>query len=1137
MRTGGDDRTGPNAPRRAAWVRARRGFADGGRETAEPRMRAADQRRAAEEAVAIGAAVVDVAAAPAAPGAGAPNWVPVGPSCTSRDTSRGHVAISGRVKDLAVGPEGNRAYIAAADGGVWRYSRDPAVPGSDRWEPLGDFTTSPVVRDDSNALACGSLHVAFGAAADGGEDKIMVGTGESVPVVNVFEDYSYHGIGIRVSDDGGATWTIEANGQLGGQGIYALFPDPNGGGVVWAAASNGLYRRDGGAPGSNWVAATADGLPAGRPVHFTDVVIGTFAGARAVFGAVWRQRVYRLDGEGTAAARWVAVPGMSRLTSRGRMCLAVAPTDASVVYVVDQQARMYRLHNDRFSRLQTAPRKNALLPGDQGNYDLGLSVSPGDENTIFVTGDFSDNPRDSSGELSLWRSTLTFGGGRWRFGVANNNNNRARAHRDPTWKGTHLPPDGHRIRFGRTAAGDLDPDQVWVGCDGGVYRSADGGDLFDPVNTGLATLQPSYFDHHPTRGHEILVGFQDNALGYGFGDQAFREAFASGDGGGVAFDPGNPQRLIGQGSGDNAWVSTSGPGGPWRYATNSIPANTIPFYTDITPSPAAPGAGPLAGLPTTLILPGFNRIHISRDWGNRWFAMSGSATSVRPVTSLVFAAFDRFYLSDTRRVYRYDGTVVGAGANRRLRWTRNRLPGDVPRGPSPGPGQPRPRRRPITDLTVNPGATAADDEIFVTLGGPGPTPDPVLRYDPAGWQPAGLSPSYTVAAMCVTVDTSTGNDLYVGTDTGVWHGRRPNRISPFAWSLFSDGLPEVTVLDVKIHQPSRLLRAGLHGRGLWEISLTSPDRDPGVYLKASPSDDGRRRPGTVQAAVAAPNRDPLAAFDASPDIRVRRGIWATNPGPTFVAPVLRRRTPPMPANGQSTADIIRRWQRFLARRGITIAETGVYDRQSRDATREFQRRVGLVADGQVGERTWAAGVTNPALAGRVDFRQLVADVREDIDQATGIMLADAAGPNDVLAQVAMRGHHHGQLPGAVTGFLLVTDASAAPLPDLPGDWSARVRLGDTTDWVAGSAWRFGDPANPATTNAGPMTNREPQVLRWTVDFGAIGFNVGDELLLVTAVTCAEEPLIGGSQRIDQTILAEPGVVCRRVRLVTSPNIP
>jgi len=67
----------------------------------------------------------------------------------------------------------------------------------------------------------------------------------------------------------------------------------------------------------------------------------------------------------------------------------------------------------------------------------------------------------------------------------------------------------------------------------------------------------------------------------------------------------------------------------------------------------------------------------------------------------------------------------------------------------------------------------------------------------------------------MAVDPKNPNNVYVGADIGVWHSSDKGG----NWTPLSNGLPEAPVFDLQIHPTKRLLRASLHGRGLYELPL------------------------------------------------------------------------------------------------------------------------------------------------------------------------------------------------------------------------------------------------------------------------------------------------------------------------------
>lgn len=74
--------------------------------------------------------------------------------------------------------------------------------------------------------------------------------------------------------------------------------------------------------------------------------------------------------------------------------------------------------------------------------------------------------------------------------------------------------------------------------------------------------------------------------------------------------------------------------------------------------------------------------------------------------------------------------------------------------------------------------------------------------------------------------------------------------------------------------------------------------------------------------------------------------------PTFPGPVLKH--PPL-----LKTNCARRWQQRMRERGWILDVDGYYGPESAGVCRKFQRDKGLVVDGQVGPKTWAAAWTAP----------------------------------------------------------------------------------------------------------------------------------------------------------------------------------
>jgi len=65
------------------------------------------------------------------------------------------------------------------------------------------------------------------------------------------------------------------------------------------------------------------------------------------------------------------------------------------------------------------------------------------------------------------------------------------------------------------------------------------------------------------------------------------------------------------------------------------------------------------------------------------------------------------------------------------------------------------------------------------------------------------------------VDPDLPNTLYAATDIGVFATNNGGG----SWSPLGSGLPLVPVLAIKLHRPSRILRAATHGRSMWDLSV------------------------------------------------------------------------------------------------------------------------------------------------------------------------------------------------------------------------------------------------------------------------------------------------------------------------------
>ena len=1128
---------GGNADNRSSWFANLFGFGEGkGRRRATP-----------------GTVPVPPAPPPPTPQV----WVPAGPALVRNGQAIGTPSVSGRVLDIAVAPGGNRAYVATADGGVWRYTRTTAGGGPpiEKWVPLHDDARSAdLTTTGANALATGAIAVRWGAGP--AADRLFIGTGEVHPNTprNATDPPQvaggFSGVGVRTStgEPGLAGVAYEAL-DLDGEGVFRLVLDPDDPQVVWAATSEGLMRRPASGERSMWDQIIDPSFPA-DDWFVTDLAITGSGGSKVVWAAFWHRGVWRLPSGGP----WAQVAGITaNATVPGRIALAAAheAANANAVYALDSTGKLYRYDGSRFRLVTQTPPK---LVSGQGWYDLAVEVAPGNPNQVILAGDTVRNPgpgnEDPDWEASLYVGTLTGSAPSWRFGFTAANNARDNHHRDPTYLGEGIHADLHRVTFGRNADGTMNPNDVWIGCDGGVFRSEAGPvrARFRSLNAGLASIQLNHLASHPRAEATVLAGSQDNGVVRRSGDGTWFEE-PKGDGGGVAIDPDNPARWACQYTTSSLNTSfVGGVAGEWRpfdvpvsSAKTGTKRNERPeFYSGLWTSP--PGTNPM------LLLYATHRIWASHNWGVSWVTLpSGTrptnsqfnqdrlTTSREHIWAVVPASATVIYAATTNGVFRLDRTAASPAGKPAGVWSTTALPTTGLPGAN----------RAIRALAV---AGLAPESLYVGLARS--SIEHVYWYDAAAstWRPTGLSPTgganVDAPVSCLALDPGQPRHLYAGTPLGVWQGERAaDGSAAWTWRAFSQELPEAAVLDLEVAvygagpTSRRLLRAATHGRGMWERDLTNATTpNPDLHLRMNTLDGGRRHPAMRSGTD--PDRWPAVptTWSDSPDIRLRRGSTATV-APAWHSVLRRTFTDPRPWGGPNKRPI-GFLQQHIARRGVTIPVNGAFDAATEAAVQTLQRRWAITSwheqrwapNGRVDRRTWDAITAAPPMAAAIDLRVFAEDVREDIDEATGAMLADATGTSRLFAQIHVRGP--ARVPAAdVRVALLLAPLTGTPAvaPQLPAGWAERIRTG-ATGWTGASGWVLAGGGSPYRRPRDELHDMASGVVEWPLDFAALGFSAAQTVLALVAVHATSQPLTTNERNPRAVVEALPAVAARRIRL-------
>ena len=1171
-RPGGDQRARGKAVQREQFVAARRGRID-----PDELQRAVEQRRQQLARRPSPASRPHIARA--APTGSTRVWVPLGPSVVLQGQAGGRPRVAGRVRDLQVSPNGQRIYAATANGGVW-FSAD----GGDTWDPLGGWAvtgTPPDITSPANVLVCGCIYVRFGATA--ADDEVLVGTGELMP-----EAISSLGSGMPMVNNSGVgilravgpatggtfaqVWDIEGT-NLARRGVFRLAADPDQATPTTfvAATTHGLWMRTG-ARTMTWTNVPAAPFNTGARLICTDVI--WVRGAGTTPSRLW---VAVRDPLGGKSSLWVSnagttgpftevmlpvsPPAVSLLPVR--ISLAAAPSDPSVVYALGGGNLVWRLDNLTPTAVTGIPPK--LLRG-QDDYDQAIAVHPTRPQRIALGG--ATIEADGQWSASLYLANVTRPTpATYQFGF---NSTEATATLDDSYIGHGVHADVHVVRFARAPG----TSQLWVGCDGGVFRSKNGDDdnrvvkhSFIARNTGIAALECGYLATHPTVDGYILAGTQDNGTLERAGDTVWRARFL-GDGGGVVFNPVAPQQRICQYV-RGTWRGDSIPGyiRPVLRLTGRTDTATAPEQTENASASFYSGADAIAnGASACRLAFGTHRVWFSDNFGTTWQTLPsltdpmatgsqnlntdatvpalGDAPDYRngQVLACRWASPTRLYVLCARAVLKFD-FVTDASVPRGFRvdkvvlTRRDPVNCEVPQADAEvvSPGQVLPANGSWSDLGVHNPAMGAHGSFYVAATGnrAAPTMDTLWWFDGDDrWHATNLrndANGIPAPAYAVVVDPDANNIVYVGTAVGVWKGTLTPAGPTWTWEVLSDGLPEASVQDLTIFRSGgvKLLRAAMQARGVWEVDLLSPSA-PQTYLRVH-AYDTRRQPAVSLTDPRRPLPNTALSWHGSADIRVRPRRGAKPPNPIGL---------PWIAGSPDSYGLWVFQTALHAKPDLLCRADGqwtpLFDSRLRAAT-GGNRVTQAIWNNIVGHAgafpnayapPWEAAAPTEA-----DLLELIVDL-----PLAGVSASMAM--RRVQAKVDVLVHHRDVRPVPKTDVnvtLLIRDVTGT----LPADWSALagaftvplqnfLRGGGTAPALP-DGWTFCDTATPLRHPSADIDARLPRNV--TFDLNLSSRAVGARLLLLAAVSSVPDPATLANETLESLVRSTRFVSLRSIEIV------
>lgn len=671
-------------------------------------------------------------------------WSPLGPA-TMTMLSWVMGPVAGRVAAVAVDPtDENVIYLGSASGGVWK-----TVNGGDSW-------TS--VFDDVGTLSTGAL-----ALDPSDHDVLWVGTGERQTGCA-----TYFGLGLYRSGDGGATFAPR-NGsgpsalQLSYIVSIAVHPsDPQ-----TVLVSGEAFCLPDGSRGPGGVFKTTDGGATWRRVLAgtgSDVFYDS-ADPQVVYAMINSLGVQKsLDGGET----WSAAS--TGITASSAMRLTMAPSNHQILYALTSGSRLYRSADAAATWTQV----NGSACEGQCTYNLTLDVHPTDPNTIVVG--TIRHAISTNGGATL--TILTSGWG----------------------SGQKVHQDTHVVLFSRTNG-----QRFWVGTDGGLWRTDDGGTTYANLNSNLILTQFYDVAIDPTDPARIFGGAQDNSSSARSGIMQWNVTVVTGDGFMNLVDPIDPNRVFQTSypsNGASVYRSVNG-GAPNTFVrlptTGLIGSEPFPWVTPLaiernmifTASHSVYRA--VAGAPSSSFA--WTKISPNLTGGAALSVLTTGMPVPRPWgDDPGTAAYVSLYAgSSNGRIQRTIDALGPATA-----WTD--ITGNYPGGY-------------VSDVATTSGQTPS---VFVTRGAFGQSR--LYRSTGTGTWTAVGSGLPDVPANAVAVDPLDDTRIFVGTDVGVFESEDGgDTFLPFALGMPSGAV----VTDLEVGASPHVLVAGTYGRGAFLVNLLS----------------------------------------------------------------------------------------------------------------------------------------------------------------------------------------------------------------------------------------------------------------------------------------------------------------------------
>lgn len=662
-----------------------------------------------------------------------------------RIESYGPGNFGGRLRGMVIRPSNsNHMLVGSVSGGIWKSSN-----GGTSWAPSNDFLPS---------LAVGSMLIDPDTDA-----RVFVGTGEGF-----FNIDAAQGLGVFVSNDFGDTWS-QLPGTNNSSFLYvnriARIPGTT---KLLVATRSGIWGTDDfTVPVPVWTDRTTSVTESSR--GFVDLKLDPSVatpGAHRLYAvhygsAAATRRVYLSNDDGASFTELNATQGLPADSDLGRIELGIGSDGvvyAAIASTASTTRGLWRSPAGGAAFVKTA--SNTAFIERQGWYDLIMGVKPGDSATVYAGA--VDMYKSSDSGAVITKKTF------WNPGVGQFPND-------------YVHADLHVIAFDPNNAATL-----FIGCDGGLFKSTDNGETWSSLNNDLRVAQYYGIAAHPN-GRGVIGGTQDNGSHLFFGDRALWLEWAGGDGGYSAWDQQQPNYIYG--ATPNGGLFGSANGGT-SAADITLPDTTgAPFITPFT----------LDANDGNRMLVGTTRVYASSN------IRSIAGASFSDLSGVLNGAVSALAYSPHSTSIAYAGTAAGglyrantlAAAST---WT--------PIHDATWAGSD------VTWIEVDP-HDATGNTLYVTLADYATNRVWKSTNGGSSWTSihAGLP---GIPMFSVTVDPVSSDRLWLGSELGLWT-TEGNNVGSYLWQRFYFGLAYTRVMQL-VWATNDVMWAGTHGRGIYKVT-------------------------------------------------------------------------------------------------------------------------------------------------------------------------------------------------------------------------------------------------------------------------------------------------------------------------------